>query len=86
MACYIFQACNFDKLYSWQKEHQKNAKTFILHDGPPYANGDLHVGHAINKVGMLIMMYISYPSKPNRVVCNSTAGTVYSLYAIIMIA
>jgi isoleucyl-tRNA synthetase len=24
--------------------------TFILHDGPPYANGDLHVGHAVNKV------------------------------------
>lgn len=24
---------------------------FILHDGPPYANGDLHIGHALNKVG-----------------------------------
>ena len=23
---------------------------FILHDGPPYANGDLHVGHAVNKI------------------------------------
>ncbi len=23
---------------------------FILHDGPPYANGDLHIGHALNKV------------------------------------
>jgi len=24
--------------------------TFILHDGPPYANGDLHIGHALNKI------------------------------------
>lgn len=23
---------------------------FILHDGPPYANGDLHIGHALNKI------------------------------------
>jgi len=27
-----------------------NKKTFILHDGPPYANGELHVGHALNKI------------------------------------
>ena len=25
-------------------------KTFILHDGPPYANGDIHIGHAVNKI------------------------------------
>lgn len=25
-------------------------KTFVLHDGPPYANGDIHIGHAVNKV------------------------------------
>ena len=25
-------------------------KKFILHDGPPYANGDIHIGHAVNKV------------------------------------
>ena len=24
--------------------------TFTLHDGPPYANGDLHIGHALNKI------------------------------------
>ncbi|OMO58156.1 Aminoacyl-tRNA synthetase, class Ia [Corchorus olitorius] len=23
---------------------------FVLHDGPPYANGDLHMGHALNKI------------------------------------
>ena len=26
------------------------AKKFILHDGPPYANGDIHLGHAVNKI------------------------------------
>lgn len=45
-----------DDLYSWQKTNRpkKNAEgndnTFVLHDGPPYANGDVHVGHALNKV------------------------------------
>lgn len=31
-------------------EKNKNNKKFILHDGPPYANGDIHLGHALNKV------------------------------------
>jgi isoleucyl-tRNA synthetase len=26
------------------------AERFILHDGPPYANGDIHMGHAMNKI------------------------------------
>ena len=29
---------------------EKGAKTFALHDGPPYANGHLHIGHALNKI------------------------------------
>ena len=29
---------------------EKGRKHFILHDGPPYANGDLHLGHGVNKV------------------------------------
>ena len=28
----------------------KNSKTFILHDGPPYSNGNLHIGHSLNKI------------------------------------
>lgn len=43
---------------SWQENHlfekmleqRKDAKPFILHDGPPYANGDIHLGHALNKI------------------------------------
>ncbi|XP_004699964.1 isoleucine--tRNA ligase, mitochondrial [Echinops telfairi] len=45
----IQQKCGFSELYSWQRE--RKAKTeFCLHDGPPYANGDVHVGHALNKI------------------------------------
>lgn len=29
---------------------QKNRPKFVLHDGPPYANGDIHIGHAVNKI------------------------------------
>ena len=28
----------------------KVKKSFILHDGPPYANGNIHIGHAVNKI------------------------------------
>ena len=36
----------------YNKVAEKNAGNpkFILHDGPPYANGDIHLGHALNKV------------------------------------
>ncbi|MDP5070415.1 MAG: isoleucine--tRNA ligase [Congregibacter sp.] len=37
-------------LYQRIREARAGRPTFILHDGPPYANGDLHVGHAVNKV------------------------------------
>ena len=33
-----------------QLERTKDRPTFVLHDGPPYANGDIHIGHAMNKV------------------------------------
>lgn len=36
-------------LYNKMKEKNKDCKPFVLHDGPPYANGDIHVGHAMNK-------------------------------------
>ena len=39
-----------DDLYAWQRQERPAADRFVLHDGPPYANGDLHVGHALNKV------------------------------------
>ncbi len=36
-------------LYNKMKEKNKDGKPFVLHDGPPYANGSIHVGHALNK-------------------------------------
>ncbi|EZF34377.1 Isoleucyl-tRNA synthetase [Trichophyton interdigitale] len=39
-----------DDLYSWQQRNRPATATFTLHDGPPYANGDLHIGHALNKI------------------------------------
>uniref|UniRef100_A0A8C7D8J7 Isoleucine--tRNA ligase, mitochondrial n=1 Tax=Oncorhynchus kisutch TaxID=8019 RepID=A0A8C7D8J7_ONCKI len=45
----IQQECGFAELYSWQRE-RKAKKEYCLHDGPPYANGDPHVGHALNKI------------------------------------
>lgn len=38
------------KLYEKQLERTKGRPLFILHDGPPYANGDLHIGHALNQI------------------------------------
>lgn len=42
----------WDKKDLYQKIRQAKAgkKPFILHDGPPYANGDIHIGHAVNKI------------------------------------
>jgi len=37
-------------LYSRIREACKGRPLFVLHDGPPYANGDIHIGHAVNKV------------------------------------
>ena len=38
------------QLYKKIRTARKGAKKFILHDGPPYANGDIHIGHAVNKI------------------------------------
>ena len=39
-----------DDLYAQLREKRAGRERFILHDGPPYANGDIHMGHAMNKV------------------------------------
>ena len=39
-----------EDVYNKMLEKRKDAKPFILHDGPPYANGDIHLGHALNKI------------------------------------
>ncbi|WP_372881503.1 isoleucine--tRNA ligase [Psychromonas sp.] len=37
-------------LYGKIRAAKKGKKTFVLHDGPPYANGDIHIGHSVNKI------------------------------------
>ena len=38
------------KLYEQIREACQGRPRFVLHDGPPYANGDIHIGHAVNKI------------------------------------
>jgi isoleucyl-tRNA synthetase len=42
----------WERMKLWQRlrEASKGRRRFILHDGPPYANGNLHIGHALNKI------------------------------------
>lgn len=37
-------------IYKLLRETHKGQPRFVLHDGPPYANGDIHMGHALNKI------------------------------------
>ncbi len=37
-------------IYKKVQDRTKDRPMFVLHDGPPYANGDIHMGHALNKV------------------------------------
>jgi len=39
-----------DGLYQALQKHHQDSEPFILHDGPPYANGAIHIGHAVNKI------------------------------------
>ena len=39
-----------EDIYQRVMETRKGKEQFILHDGPPYANGDIHIGHALNKI------------------------------------
>src|SRR5262245_53175686 len=39
-----------DNLYKKIRDASKGKKKWELHDGPPYANGNIHMGHAVNKI------------------------------------
>ena len=45
-----------NNIYQKALEQNKGNKEYILHDGPPYANGNIHIGHALNKVLKDIMV------------------------------
>lgn len=46
----VLQRWYQDDLYGLIREAKKDEKKFVLHDGPPYANGNVHLGHAVNKI------------------------------------
>ncbi|XP_053988281.1 isoleucine--tRNA ligase, mitochondrial isoform X1 [Hylaeus volcanicus] len=46
---YLTTNCGFSEMYEWQRKTLPGPD-FVLHDGPPYANGTPHMGHAINKI------------------------------------
>ncbi|QCI25906.1 isoleucine--tRNA ligase [Buchnera aphidicola] len=46
----ILKDWNKKEIYQIIQQNNKNKKIFLLHDGPPYANGNIHIGHAINKI------------------------------------
>ncbi len=46
----ILKYWNNLSIYEKCLKNTKNHKKYILHDGPPYANGDIHIGHAVNKI------------------------------------
>jgi len=46
----ILKAWEEGNLYKQLRQAAKGREKFILHDGPPYANGNIHIGHALNKI------------------------------------
>lgn len=56
----IQKAWDEKNIYQQVQERTAGRPKFILHDGPPYANGDIHIGHALNKV--LKDMIVRYKS------------------------
>jgi isoleucyl-tRNA synthetase len=47
-------------VYEKMKKNREGAELFTLHDGPPYANGDIHIGHVLNKVIKDIVVKYNY--------------------------
>jgi len=46
----LFTDWEKNDIYGQIRKAREGCETFILHDGPPYANGDIHIGHAVNKI------------------------------------
>ena len=43
-------------LYGQRQKLNEGKPTFVLHDGPPYANGNIHLGHSLNKISKDIII------------------------------
>ncbi|HQR73106.1 MAG TPA: isoleucine--tRNA ligase [Sulfurovum sp.] len=55
-----YQAWFDADMYEKMKAKRVGAEMFTLHDGPPYANGDIHIGHALNKILKDIILKYNY--------------------------
>jgi isoleucyl-tRNA synthetase len=56
-------------MYEQMKEKREGAEMFTLHDGPPYANGNIHIGHALNKtLKDIILKYNYFQGKSVRMI------------------
>ncbi len=49
-----------DGVYTQMKKNREGCESFTLHDGPPYANGTIHIGHALNKILKDIIVKYNY--------------------------
>ena len=45
-------------LYKAVLDKNSDRPLFVLHDGPPYANGDIHIGHALNNSAVVVSTYL----------------------------
>ena len=63
-------------LYQKMREAGEGKPTFILHDGPPYANGELHVGHAVNKILKDIIIKSGETKGTQTVIFKSTSADI----------
>ena len=57
----------------YETRDRAEATPFTLHDGPPYANGDLHIGHALNKI---LKDFVNRWEMMNGNACDVPGGTV----------
>ena len=64
-----YKAWDKQKVYEKMKKNRTKAPSFTLHDGPPYANGNIHIGHALNKILKdIIVKYHYFDGKAVRFV------------------
>ena len=62
----ILKKWDKEKLFNKLRKRSKGKEKFILHDGPPYANGHIHMGTALNKIlkDIIIRFHQVSPLKP----------------------
>ena len=57
------------KVYEAIRNASRGRPRFVLHDGPPYANADIHIGHAVNKILKDIVVKSKEPGRLRRALC-----------------